>query len=308
MLLLLSHWISKLPLQTAIDLGRFLGLLCFYCLPIRYSVVVRNIRRAFGEDLPRSDVRRIARDCYAQQGMYGIELLRLPSLTRETCDSIIEYHGLEHIDAALARGKGVIIMASHMDNTDYAGCGLALRGLPVCVTARDIHSKSLNAFLSAVRSSTGVTLIPPRKSKDLIQQLLSENKLVCFVVDQHAAKYRSVVCTFFDLLASTSHAPARFAYETGAVILPAYIYRIGHTGKHVGRFFAPFELESPHSDHTENLRHNTQRLNHIIEGWIREHPGQWLWFHQRWKVHDHPEGWDIPESLRHLVDQRRKRS
>ena len=45
-----------------------------------------------------------------------------------------------------------------------------------------------------------------------------------------------------------------------------------------------------------------ERLNQIIEGWVREAPEQWLWLHKRWKVHDSPEGWAIPEHLQHLVE------
>ena len=60
----------------------------------------------------------------------------------------------------------------------------------------------------------------------------------------------------------------------------------------------PFEMEVPHTDLEANIRHNTQRLNDVIEGWVREDPSQWLWLHKRWKVDDDPTGWDIPEELR----------
>ena len=60
-------------------------------------------------------------------------------------------------------------------------------------------------------------------------------------------------------------------------------------------------LARPFGELDVDIRHNTERLNAIIEGWIRQDPGQWLWQHKRWKVHGNPEGWDIPKKLRHLV-------
>ena len=89
--------------------------------------------------------------------------------------------------------------------------------------------------------------------------------------------------------------------ETGAPILPAVIIRQGNTGRHRLRIEPEFVLETPHADLDDNIRHNTERLNRIIEGWIREAPEQWLWAHRRWKVQDDPSGWHIPESLQRLI-------
>jgi Kdo2-lipid IVA lauroyltransferase/acyltransferase len=300
--LFLSRLISMLPLSLAIACGRILGLVFYYVFPIKYKIAYKNLQRAFGNDLTHHERRRIIKACYAQMGMYGMEILRLPFLTPELSHALIETQGYEHLEAAFAKKKGVIIMATHLDNVDYAGCSMALQGIPICVTARELHWKPLNDFVSAVRRRTGVILVPPRRSKEQIYELLRENKAVSFIVDQHAAQYRSIVCEFFGQLASTSHAPARFAYQTGASIIPGLIYRKGNSGQHVVRLEPLFELESPFNETQLNIRHNTERLNRIIEGWIREFPEQWLWFHRRWKVQDHPENWDIPDHLRHLVE------
>jgi KDO2-lipid IV(A) lauroyltransferase len=73
------------------------------------------------------------------------------------------------------------------------------------------------------------------------------------------------------------------------------INRQGKTGYHQIRVSPAFDLETPYNDQDRNIRHNTERLNRIIEQWIREAPDQWWWVHKRWKVQDNPEGWDIPE-------------
>ncbi|MEZ4272783.1 MAG: hypothetical protein R3C68_15530 [Myxococcota bacterium] len=89
-------------------------------------------------------------------------------------------------------------------------------------------------------------------------------------------------------------------FETGATVLPAVIVRQG-LSEHHQLASDHHSFWKPHDDLQANIRHNTQRINHIIEDWIRQFPEQWLWLHKRWKVQDHPEGWDIPQELGHLA-------
>jgi KDO2-lipid IV(A) lauroyltransferase len=277
------------------------GRLWFYFVPIRRDVVEENLRRAFGEALTRRQRRRLARRHFEQMGMYVLEVLRLPTLDRALSEEIVEHRNLEVLERALSEGRGVILAATHIDNVDLAGCSMSVRGLPICVVAKDISWGPVRSFVRAVRERTGVTLIPPRGSAERIKELLAENKVVTLIVDQHLRKRYAIVCTFFGMLASTSPAPARFALETGAPLVAGVMFREGQSGKHVCRFEESFKLEEPFEDHQANIRHNTQRLNDLFEGWAREHPEQWWWMHRRWKVQDRPEKWEIPEDLRHLV-------
>ena len=299
----MSRLVSKLPLSVAIAIGRFLGNLGYYVIPVRRGVAFQNVERVFGATKSNREKHRIVRSCYAQIGMYGIELLRLPLLTSELSERLVERQGFEHLDTAFACGKGVIIVLSHIDNVDYAGCSMSARGTPISCAVKRINWKPAQEFITAARKRTDFILLPTRPKKQ-IYQFLRENKAVVFVIDQHLAKQRAIVCEFFGQLASTSPAPAYFAFETGATIVPALIYRKDYSGHHVLRLNEPLELETPYEDLQMNIRHNTERLNRIVEGWIREFPEQWLWLHRRWKVQDDPGDWDIPDNLRHLLKNR----
>jgi len=281
--------------------GRVIGLVWYYLFPIRRRVSLENVRRVFGDELTPREQRRLVRRCFERLGMYVMEVLRLPKLTAKLSEALVEQRGFEHMEAALARGKGVILVASHMDNVDLAGCSMSIRGLPLCVVAKTVEWKPAGDFVTAIRERTGVRLIPTKRSKDQIRALLKENKVVTLVVDQHIKKRHSIVCEFFGQLASTSHAPARLAMETGAALITGLMFRQGWSGRHVARMDPEFQIERPHGDPARDARHNTERLNRVIEGWIREHPEQWLWPHRRWKVQDNPAGWDIPPELQHLA-------
>jgi KDO2-lipid IV(A) lauroyltransferase len=256
-------------LGLALGLGRFFGLVWYYLIPVRRSVALANVRRSIGRDLPPREQRRVVRRSFQRLGMYLMEVLRLPILTPALSEELVEQQNFELIEAALARGKGLILVASHLDNVDLAGCSMSVRGLPMTVVAKQISWKPGAEFIVTVREATGITLIPTRRSKSMIRQLLGENKIVTLVIDQYVKPRHAIVCPFFDQPALTSHAPARFA---AATMSRQHIVRIEEV-----------PLEAPHEDEAANVRHNTCAINRIVEGWIREFPEQWLWPHRRWK-------------------------
>ena len=294
MLSLFSRFISFLPLSATLALGRFLGFIWYYIIPIRKKVAMDNIRRALGNEISEKEQKKIIRRLFSNFCMSIIEILRIPHMSLTENEKLVKIEGWEHMEKALERGKGVILIATHIDNVDLGGCSLAMRGAPIAVVAKKM-GKSAEQFITSVRKNTGVTLIPPKNSKNYIRELLAENKIVTIVADQHLSKRHGIACKFFGQWASTTTAPSRFAFETDAAIIPAVINRQGKAGCHQARVCPAFEQETPYNDMDMNIRHNTERLNRIIEQWIREAPDQWWWVHRRWKVQDNPEGWDIPQ-------------
>lgn len=289
-----SRLISMLPLPAAMAFARILGLLWYYVVPIRRKLAMENINRALGNELTEAEQKKAVRELFVNFCMYLIEVIRIPHMTLEENEEQVQIDGWEHMEKALAKGKGVILVATHVDNVDLGGCSMAMRGAPIAVVVRKM-GKTAEEFISSVRSNTGVTIISAKGTGGVIKDLLAENKIVTIVIDQHLARYRSIVCDFFGTWASTTPAPTRFGYETGAPLIPGVIQRKKTPGHHHVRIFPEFKLESPYTDQEDNVRHNTERLNRMVESWIREVPNQWWWFHKRWKYMNPDHGWEIPD-------------
>lgn len=286
----LSWIFLRLPLEAGLRVARAVAWLWFWVIPVRKNVGMVNVRRALGEDV---DPGRIVHGCMKTLTMFGIESLRLPALTRATADQLVEVRGQEHLDSALASGKGVIVVTAHMGNFDLLGCVHALRGIPANIVYKNIGWQAAHTFFFAARRKAGITVIPPKGSERQILRALRGNEVVAFVIDQHMPKHRGIVCTFFGRYASTTPAPALFALKTGAVVVPALIRRVGDSGQHVSELYPPIVMDEPHADRTANLRHNMQKMNDWLEAEVRKTPEQWLWLHKRWKVNDNPAGWDL---------------
>jgi KDO2-lipid IV(A) lauroyltransferase len=287
---LLVFFACLVPRRWAIAFGRLFGLFWHYVVPVRRPLARANVERALHVDVATRD--RIVRECFMHQALYAVEVLRAPLLNPTLAASLLEIQGQEHLDRAFARGKGCILLMAHMGCIDFCGSAAAQRGLRLAVVAREVGLKVVDEFVHRTRTKNHVLLLPVRGSAERIRQLLADQWAVALVVDQHTAKHRAAVCTFFGKLAATSVAPARFAIEEGSPIIPALTYRAAD-GRHVMRYEPELALETPFTTLADNLRHNAQRCNDVIERWVREYPAQWLWLHRRWKLQDDPMAWEV---------------
>jgi KDO2-lipid IV(A) lauroyltransferase len=278
-----------------------IGWLWYYVIPVRRRVALDNVRRALGLSAPER--RHIVRRCFEHQATMAVEALRMPRLTKERARALLTKEGWEPVWELLARGQGVILVASHLGNYDMTAACLGLTGEPLHAVVRQLGNPAVNAFVARNRQRAGYRTIPPRRSKEQIRATLAEPNLVALVVDQHMAAHRAIVCSFFGQYAATSPAPVRFALETGAPLYPLHMYRDPEKpGHHVARIGPRIELEMPHDTLADNLWHNTERINRMFEEWIRDRPEEWLWMHKRWKVHDNPAGWPIRREVVDLVE------
>ena len=302
----LSYIFRLLPLSWAMLCGRILGNFWYYLVPIRRRVAQNNIKIALGDRLNDREQRLMVRRSCQHIVMMTIESLRMHNMTVELSKQIARRENYEHYLTALKKGKGVIIVSAHVGNFELLACSQTIRGEPIHLVMKDFSNKSAHRFMAETRRVTKLQTIPPRRSKTIIKEKLAQKEIVGFMVDQHLASYRALVCDFFGRLAATTPAPSRFAIESGAPIIPIVCYRDKRYGYHVIRVEPEFELEMPYEDEKKNLWHNTERLNRIVEGWIREFPDQYFWVHRRWKVHEKPDGWEIPPELEPLLVQNKE--
>jgi KDO2-lipid IV(A) lauroyltransferase len=106
--------------------------------------------------------------------------------------------------------------------------------------------------------------------------------MVVVLMDLNTMRNEGVFVDFFGKLASTTYAPALLALRTGAAVFPILAPR-----QKDGRLKVTVGEEIPLSrsgDLRKDLLDNTARFTKVLEGYIREHPEQWFWAHDRWKT------------------------
>ena len=270
---------SHLPRKLQSALGVFLGIMWFDILRIRRQIIFANLDRAFPAKT-RSEKTAIGRASCINLGLVFVEFMKLRFFSQKNLDEFVIY-GLEHLEAAGKRQKGVCILTLHLGNGDYACAGFALIGRPVTLISKQFRTKWINDVWFEIRTRLGTELLLSKRSSYHILKALKKQKRVVFAMDQFMGSPSGVKTTFFGHPTGSSPGLAFMAERTGAPVLPMYTYRNkeGKTEIHCGEEI-PF-VEKGTNDAT--IAYMTQVYQDKLEEIVTKHPDQWMWVHRRWK-------------------------
>jgi lauroyl/myristoyl acyltransferase len=182
----------------------------------------------------------------------------------------VDYDGREHLDAALAVGRGAIMAVPHMGSWDIAGSYAAALGYPITAVAERFPG-SLNDAVIRTRERFGLkVLMLGRSAVHGITEALRANSVVALLCDLEQGP--GVDVSFFGRRATVPGGPAAIALKTGAALMPAYQYATSPGRYHV-HLDAPLVIEPD-----ERRDHLTQRVISRFEEFIKERPTQWYAF------------------------------
>ena len=278
-LLVTTTWIlNRLPRAWALALGRLLGGLVYLTLPYRKDVARENLARAFSDKSPRQR-RAILRRCYRHFGMVLMDFIRIPALSANSLDSVVDFDE-SHVREARELGSGAVIMTGHLGNWELIVASLALRGYPI-IPVMVPQRGSSGPIVKAVRESTGSRYISKRTPTRTMLRLLKEGNFLGLAGDQDARK-SGVWVTFFGYPSSRPRGGAVFALKTGAPMFAGWCllqkdgcYRLG---------FTPISTENLPRNRDQAVQALTQRYMDTLEEAIRRNPEQYFWFHRMWKT------------------------
>lgn len=275
----LSFFIAYAPQRVRLFLGDLIGILWFDVLRIRRRVALENLRIAFPE---WSEERRVqtARWSLRNMGRALIEFTIFPFFDQRNVSHYFEVEGLGHVERALAGGRGVLLLGSHLGNGDFAIAALSRLGYKVNLISKVFKTKWLNALWFGMRGRHGTRFIAPEKSSFEILKALRRKEIVIFVLDQFMGPPIGVRTHFFGKETGTAMGLAMMAERTGAPVVPSYCYR-RENGKLVMAFEAPVLTDE--SLREKNIARMTQLYTDKLEEIVRQHPEQWMWIHRRWK-------------------------
>jgi len=279
-LLWMGRRYAHLPAGSARRLGAGLGTFMRYLSPRHYRIVLTNLRLAFGGEKEERELGRIARACYQHLGKCLMEFIRLPAMSAEEVKRTTCYEGKEHLDQALAAGRGVILLTGHLGNWELVGARIAADGYPLSVIARAQRDDRLSDYIHDTRQQTGMRVLHREESVRASLRALRSNELVGILLDQNAGD-EGIFVDFFGHLASTAPGAAAFALRTGAVVVPTFGRRNpDDTHTIVVQEAVPLIRTG---DLKQDIAANTAHYTKLIEQQIRRQPEQWFWLHKRWK-------------------------
>jgi KDO2-lipid IV(A) lauroyltransferase len=188
---------------------------------------------------------------------------------------LAEIQGLEHLRAALAGGRGAILIGGHFTTIE-----IATRILGTVVPLNFVFRKMKNALLSRTMHESFARHGKPIAHDDIRSMIraLKRNEAVWYAPDQSYRNKGAAMVDFFGIPAATSPCSSRLARLSGAAVLTYFPERLsGNAGYRViiGPALQPFPGLDP--------VHDAERFNGLLEAHIRKVPEQYLWVHRRFK-------------------------
>jgi KDO2-lipid IV(A) lauroyltransferase len=197
---------------------------------------------------------------------------------------LVKIEGRENLEAALARGQGVILLTAHFTTLEI-GARILASVEPTSFLYRPTKNEVLAWSLARTRCRFGGHPIPRDDIRALIKAL-KHNECVWYAPDQSYRKKGAQMVELFGIPAATNTFTSRLARMTGATVLPYFFERLPGTQGYravIHPAFDNFPSDCPVAD--------TERYNHLIEAQVRKVPEQYLWIHRRFKglTDDYPD-------------------
>jgi KDO2-lipid IV(A) lauroyltransferase len=279
----LLRLVALLPFAAIVSLGRGLGTLLRH-LPLSF---VRTARRNIELCLPELSPEQRERLLKEHFVSLGIALLEIPFVWWSTPTRLAKFvhmEGVEHLRAAQARGRGVIILTAHFTSMEMAGRAL-LTVAPVGFLYRPPKNEALAYALKRLRLGFGGHPIPRDDIRAFISAL-RHNECVWYAPDQAYRKKGAEMVPMFGIPAATNTLTSRLARMTGATVLPYFLERLPGAAGYRGVIHPPLE-----NFPSESAAADTECFNRMIEDQVRLVPEQYLWIHRRFKglSEDYPD-------------------
>lgn len=279
---------------------------CVYCvrklapfLPAT-KTAKNNLRKTLGD----KDVDRYLNDLLENYGRYIAEFVYLNHLPQAELDQRVEIQGLEKIEDLQKNNQPFLLCLGHLGNWDFLIRSINKLYPKFSIIYRKINNPYIDKYVLDSREIKPniVTDGNSKQSKNITEepfvQMIAKGpsgarKLVTAIKQKHSIAMLvdqkmndGIEVPFFDMPAMTANAIAKLSMQYNYPIVPVQIVRVKDS-YFKAIIHSPLDKKSICSDSQMQDKEDDYKImlhiNKIIEGWIRQNPGQWFWFHNRWK-------------------------
>jgi len=255
--------------------GRLIGRISLRLGSTRRRIAARNLELCF-PNLDEQARAALVRRHFESLGMAIVETGICWWMRDERLRPLLQVEGQEHLDAALARGHGAIMLTGHFNPVDLGGRFLTMVA-PVTAMYRPLENALLDEMMRRGREASAEGTVRKKDVRGMIRALRA-NHAIWYAPDQsHRRKY-SVTVPFFSIPAPTNSATSRIARVSKAAIVPFFPERRAD-GSGYRLIIKPALEDFPTADDAAD----TRRIIELIEDRARQVPADYLWIHRRFK-------------------------
>ncbi|MGH7827579.1 MAG: lysophospholipid acyltransferase family protein [Candidatus Binatia bacterium] len=243
---------------------------------------ITNISLALADRLDIAEIRGAARQSLRNFFRSCVEIGIALESSDEDFRREISVSGQENLEAALAKGKGAIVLSAHFGNFFLLGTRLALEGYSTYVLVNQPRNgqfaKLMDEYRRRVKQRT-IHARPRREALRELHQVLRRNDIAVMIADEYR-KGDGLHVPLFGRNVLARRGPATLASRTGAAVVPVCMLR--QADDSLKLIIEPeLELVRPGKAKAE-IRENTLRVTQWLERTVGKYPDQWNWMNIRW--------------------------
>jgi KDO2-lipid IV(A) lauroyltransferase len=278
----LARW---LPQRVTVPVGTVVGRAMSEIWRSKRMVLRRNLARALGAGVDGRTLDEYVLRAFDSYAQYWVDAARVAQLTRQRLDAGWTIDGFDHLEKAMAAGRGAVLALPHVGNWEYGGRWLAEHGYAMTVAAEEVAPPELFAWFTAQREALGLSVLP--LDADAASGLMSRLRaggLVGLLCDRDIGG-TGVDLEFFGERTKLPIGPALLTLRTGGALLPCAVYfdprhpvpRL----RHHAVIEAPLEC-TRQGRLRDDVARVTENLTRRVEDLIRRAPEQWHLFQPNW--------------------------
>lgn len=278
-ILILIGFFNLLPRKLSLFAGESLGSLAYLIFPQPRKVTLQNLKTAFPQLSPDS-LKKLSLKVFGSLGKNAADAIRLPKMSWEQIQKLVETEGMEHLEKAYSLGKGVIGITGHISNFELLAAYVSFRGYKLSAIGRELYDPRLDELLIRNRQKMGVQNIYSTAGVKEVIKVLKSGRMIGVLIDQDTSRVKGIFVDFFGRKARTPVGPMILALKLKVPMVPMAIIQ---TREASYKIFVGEEIKPPEGkSEEENTCYLTQKCTDFLEQIIREYPDQWVWMHKRW--------------------------
>lgn len=276
---------ESLPYAFLLGTGRVIGRVARR-LPLHY---VRVARRNIEICLPELDARQRETLLDKHFESLGIGLCESAMCWWSSDERVLglsHVEGMEHLEQALAAGRGAVLLTAHFTTLEI-GARILNSRVPINILYRPLKNELL-ASVSARHFERQARKAILKDDVRGMVRALKRNEIVWYAPDQSYRKKGAMMIPFFGREAATNVFTSRLAQMTGAAVLYFSTERLADGSGYRAVIHPAFVPDPQGCAVAETLRYHA-----CIEKQVREMPEQYWWIHRRFKglAEDFPDAY-----------------
>jgi len=244
-----------------------------------------NQRIRLGPDASKREVNAAVRRVYLTFSRIITEFMGGARFAGEWIDRNVTMEGIEHIERALAGGRGVVACGAHLGNFENGPASAQRRGYSTAALIKMFDDERSNVLFARQRVTRGYRVLPVGSGTRAALECLRKNRVLGVLGDRNYGEPGEVV-TLFGRPVRLPTGPARLALAARCPLVPSFTR---YEGKQHRIVFEP-PIERPEGlPRREAARRMTAAFAERLEKVLASHGDQWCIFYPFWEIQG-PEG------------------